>query len=124
MSSWKIDPANGDYLMGTNGAPQDTDDLKEPAYIRLKVKRNLWLYAPNNQYGSDFHLQKKRKSTQDASFYETLAERALQPIVDDGRAQSITVTALVSTRNGIGMQTDIVDARGKEEKIVVNSLGV
>lgn len=121
--SWSINPVTGDYDQ-KNGAPVVTEKLTIPAYIRLRAKRTTWMYAPDNKWGSNFYLQKKRKTSQDPSFFENLAADALQPIVDDGRASSVTVTTTVSTRGGMGMETEVVDATGKVEKIVIDPIVV
>ncbi len=123
MKNWSINPQTGDYIM-QGGAPIETPSLQIPAYIRLKVKRNNWLYAPNSDYGSDFFLLKKKQAGLDASTIETVAERALQPIVEDGRANSITVETQDTSRSGIEMKTTIVDAKGEPEEIVFKTLGV
>jgi phage gp46-like protein len=49
---------------------------------------------------------------------------ALEPIVDDGRASDIEVTAVVSSRTGVGLTTKITDARGEVEKLALQGLGV
>jgi phage gp46-like protein len=114
--SWLIDPKTGDYVMN-NGSPVETDSLTVPAYFRLKTRRLQWLYAPSSTFGSDFHLVKKRRTTEDASFLESIAAQALQPILDDSRADSITVTTTSTARHGIGMQASIVSDGGKEDVI-------
>lgn len=115
---WEVDPKTGDYVM-EGGAPKITDSLKVPAYIRLKTKRGGWLYAPDTEYGSDFHLMKKRRSSENASTIEDAAARALQPMVDDGRATEIEVETQVLTRNNVGMQVDIVDSTTERVETLV-----
>lgn len=114
--SWEIDPKTGDYIM-EGGSPKETDSLRIPAYIRLKTRRQQWLYAPDTQYGSDFHLVRKRRTTEDASAIESIAARALQPILDDGRADSITVDTTATSRHGVGLQASIVEADGTVENL-------
>lgn len=115
---WDIDPKTGDYKM-TGGAPIQTDSLKIPAYYRLKIKRAGWLYAPADDYGSDFHTVKKRRTSDDASLIEAIAARALQPMVDDGRASTITIATTVVARNAVGLETEIFDARGRIETLTL-----
>lgn len=119
--NWNMDPQKKDYVM-VNGAPQETNSLTIPAYIRLKVKRTQWMYAPNNQYGSDFYLIKKRKTSQDATQLENIAAKALQPILDDGRANEITIKTTLANRNAVGLQTDIVDSSNNVQTIVLPSI--
>jgi phage gp46-like protein len=114
--SWDLDPKTGDYIM-QGGSPVETDSLRIPAYIRLKVRRAEWLYAPDDDYGSDFHLIKKRKSTDDASNLEAIGARALQPIADDGRASLITVDTIAVSRHNVGLRTEIEDAGGEVETL-------
>lgn len=115
---WEVDPKTGDYVM-EDGAPKITDSLKIPSYIRLKTKRGAWLYAPDTEYGSDFHLMKKRRSSENASTIEDAAARALQPIVDDGRATEIEVETQVLTRNNVGMKVDIIDSTTERVETLV-----
>lgn len=121
--NWNINPDIGDYVM-VGGAPEQTDSLKIASYVRLKVRRQEWLYASDDDFGSDFHLLKKNRSTSDASTVESVAARALQPIADDGRASEIEVTATVATRHNVGMEVKVTDARGETEQIQFDSLGV
>lgn len=123
MSSWNINPTTKDFV-SVNGSPVSTESLTIPAYIRLKTKRLKWLYAPDSNYGSDFYLLQKRQSTKDASNVEAVAVKALQPMIDDGRATEIEVSADIATRNAVGMTTKIVDARGEPDLLVIPSLGV
>lgn len=122
MQNLSIDPKTGDYIL-SKGTPVETDSLTIPAYIRLKVKRTQWLYAPDTDYGSDLYTIKKRRTTEDASFIENIAAGALQPIANDGRASSIEVTTVQVARHGIGLQADIADARGVVERIVLPAIG-
>lgn len=119
---WKINPVTGDYIM-EGGAPVNTESLQLPAYYRLKINRNRWLYAPDNNYGSDLYLIRKNQTTKDASFVESVMARALQPIVSDGRARTIDVTATVRARHAVGLETKIVDAQGKVETLTLKGLG-
>lgn len=121
--SWNINPASGDYVM-ERGSPVPTNSLQIPAYIRLRTPREGWMYAPDASYGSDFANLKKRQTTRDSSEVESIAARALQPILDDGRAQSIEVTTTESQRNAIGLKADIIDAQGNVESLDLKGLGV
>ena len=120
--SWLVNPKTGDYVLADNGAPSQTDSLTVPAYFRLKVKRGTWLYAPSVNYGSTFHLQKKRRSTENASLFEDIAVDALQPIVDDGRASTIAVDTTLAQRNSIALDLQITDATGKVEQLVIDPI--
>ena len=121
--NWNIDPQKKDYVM-QGGAPQQTDSLQIPAYIRLKTNRTQWLYAPDTNYGSDLYTVQRNRTTSDPSFLEAIAAKALQPIVDDGRASQITVTTVTDFRNAVGLQTTILDAQGTPEEFLINGTGV
>jgi phage gp46-like protein len=123
MQNWEINPATGDYIM-EGGSPKETDSLRIPAYFRLKIPRTKWLYARDNQLGSDFNTLKKRQTTKDASQIETIGATALQPMADDGRAQSIEVEATATSRQGVQLEARIVKADGQIEELVLPSLGV
>lgn len=117
--SWKIDAGTGDYIM-EDGAPVDSDSIAYNAFYRLRIKRNTWLYAPNDQYGSDLHLIKKRPVAGRTASVESIAERALQPIVQDGRAKSTDVTInteVTTVRNNVIINAHIVDAQQKPQEL-------
>lgn len=116
--SWNLDPKTGDYVM-SGGAPEQTDSLTIPAYIRMKTKRTQWLYAPNSDYGADFYLVKKRRTNENASSIENIAGRALQPLIDDGRSSNISITTTDVARHGLQLETQITDARGQVETLVL-----
>lgn len=119
---WVIDPATGDYVM-QNGAPVLSADLTYPAYYRCKIPRKKWLYAPDSNYGSDFATQYKQISS-NTSVLEAIATRAMQPIIDDGRAAAISVTTLQRSRTGTQLQTDITPVVGEVQTIQFDPIGL
>lgn len=121
--NWNLNPATGDYVMN-GGAPEQTDSLKIPAYVRLKVTVGQWLYAPDSNYGSRFKQIKKRPTGRDTAKVENAAAVALQPILDDGRALSITVETTSSNRSSVGLSTVIERQRGVFDQLEIPSLGV
>lgn len=121
--NWNIDPKTGDYVQ-KGGAPEQTDSLTVPAYFRLKVTAGSWLYAPDNQYGSRFAELKKRPTGRDTSKVENAAAVALQPILDDGRAVSITVDTTSANRNSVGLKVVLEKQRGVFDQLEIPSLGV
>lgn len=123
MSQLVIDPVTRDYVM-SGGKPVETSELTAPAYIRLKVPRTKWLYAPDDKFGSDFYLQKKHQTTADASSIENVAARALQPLVDDGRAVQIDVTAKSVQRGAASMNINITDAQGDPSSLSLEPIGI
>lgn len=81
-----LDPTTGDY------AGTQTQTLANPVYLRLMVPLGSWWANP--KLGSKLHLLQRNK---DVSRIRILArqyaEEALAPLVEDGRAISVTVTA-------------------------------
>ena len=114
--TWLVDPQTGDYVMDDKGKPTLVRGLKVPAYIRLKTRRLTWLYAPDDNFGSDFHLVGKRLTTRDSSLVQNIAGRALQPVVDDGRASEVQLSPLEVTRHTELFNTKIFDAQGEPEE--------
>lgn len=123
MKSWDINPNTGDYTV-TRGAPVESGNLQLPAYYRLKIKRGQWMYAPNNVYGSNLYLLKKNQASKSARAVEQASLDALQPILDDGRAETIDVLIQESSRHGLGVQINILDNAGDVERFVFEGLGV
>ena len=120
--NWKLDPSTGDYVI-ENGRPVETDSLTTPAYIRLKTPRNRWLYAPDDKYGSTFYTSSKRQSSQDPSNLERIAEVALQPILEDGRAVEVTINTESASRNNVIMSTTLQQESGDLETLILPKLG-
>lgn len=118
--SLKLDPRTGDYVMD-GGKPVTDDTLLTPAYIRIKAQRENWLYAPNKAYGSLYY--KSHARIRDVVVVEEIGRKALQPLVDDGRAESVTVVADAVARGAVGLKTIIVDNRGKPEILDFNPIG-
>jgi len=106
--SWLINPVTGDYDLA-GGNPQRDTSLQFPAYARLKVRRGAWLYSPNTDYGSDFGTVRKRSSTTPA-LLESIGTRALQPLLDDGRATDVAFSTVASSRHSEELQCTITDS--------------
>lgn len=119
---WKIDPSKGDYVIDDQGKPELTRSLTHPAYYRLKVRRGTWMYAPDSRYGSDFHKILKRGTGQDMSALEAVGTRALQPLIDDGRALEVDVVGALRYRNAAGLEIKIVDAEGEPDTLELDPI--
>lgn len=82
----ELDTLTGDYTGRT------INNLKNAVYIRLKTPLGSW-WADKN-LGSLLHLLGREKDLGRVGLLaKQYAEEALQPIVDDGRAERITVSA-------------------------------
>jgi len=119
--NWMVNPKTGDYEM-ENGAPLQTDSLVVPAYYRLKIARDGWMYAPDRNYGSTFNQIKKNPSGGDTTKIENTGSVALQPILDDGRAISITVETILAARNSVGLDIVIQRQRGVFDQLEIPAL--
>lgn len=113
----ELDPLTGDYVI-ENGRPVQDGSLNTPAYIRLKTSRTRWLYAPDTKFGSDFYLFHRRHLQNDDKTLITVAQRALQPLIDDGRAAAIRVTQLGSDRNAWQCRAQITQANGETTPLI------
>lgn len=102
----------------TNGAPVEDDSLIYPAFYRLKIKRTQWLYAPDDNYGSDFYTVKKHFRPNAINALTDIALKALQPLEDDNRASSIDASFLPSQgRNDAQLSINITDAMGQPQQL-------
>ena len=109
-SSWKIDSISRDYQLTQTGVPQQDQTLGTPALIRLATPRGRWLHAPDAQYGSTLHTLNRRVAS--AAEFINASQSALQPLVDQNRAQSVSVTLTGSARGDLRSQVRIVDEEG------------
>ncbi len=100
-----IDTKTGDYT------GNQTSTLQNAVYLRLTVPLGSWWADPT--LGSRLYLLKREK---DVARVRTLArqyaEQALQPILDDGRASSITVTANHPASGWLILLIDVTQANG------------
>lgn len=120
--SWLIDPGTGDYQI-SKGSPIRDESLQFPAYVRLKTVRKSWLYAPNTSFGSDISLIVKQTRNSPQAL-ESAAAKALQPIIDDGRALSIAVDQTGNARFMEEIEVKIVDNNNQTQAVVMNPIGV
>jgi phage gp46-like protein len=118
---WSIDPKTGDWVI-EKGSPIETDSLLVPAYYDLKIQKGKWLYATAKE-GSEFHTIKKNPTVGGKKIMENIGEKALQVMLDDGRASSITVTAEAPARGVFDLTTKIVDAQGNVDKTTFKGIG-
>lgn len=109
-----IDPTTGDYQRAINAGGELTRDpaagLVNAAYLRLMTPLGSWW--GNAQLGSRLHeLERAKDLARVATVAKQYAEQALQPLLDDGRAASISVE--VERQPGrLALSIRLVDAAG------------
>jgi phage gp46-like protein len=134
MQHWDRDPSSGDYKMGANNAPVQTDSLTIAAYHRIKTRREAgrdsrgqrtgWMYAPDSTYGSDLYTLKKRVNGVTDPLLERSVVDAVAPLVDDGRAHDTKVAIVGAERRGIEYSLTIFDRQNKPAQLVFTATGV
>lgn len=117
----KLDPKTGDYVLDEKGKIVQETGLQTPAYFRLKVQRENWMYAPDAKFGSTFY--KAHRRVKDVVEIEDIARQALQPLITDRRALAIDVAADAVNRGGVSLLTRILDNRGRPEVYEFTSIG-
>ena len=103
-----LDPTTGGYT----GAR--TISLSNAVYLRLQTP--LGSYWADKTLGSRLHeLAREKDVARVRGLAVQYAEQALQPLLDDGRASSSTVTATHLRVGWLLLQIEIVDASGKPQ---------
>ncbi len=100
-----IDPATGDY----NG--ERTTGLENAAQMRLKTPLGSYLFAPT--VGSKLHLLPRKDTEQTRALAEQYAFQALSPLVTDGRATAVTVSATRPRSGWLSLSVRIEQASGE-----------
>lgn len=119
--SWLINPRTGDYDIA-NGDPQRDESLQFPAYLRLRCQRGSWLYAPDDQFGSTYSTVRKRTKNAPKLLID-VSENALQPLIDDLRAEAIQVESTGSGRNSESLEITIQENDGEVSSFVFETVG-
>ncbi|QOK91582.1 hypothetical protein HF908_08885 [Ralstonia pseudosolanacearum] len=98
-----LDPLTGDY------SGEVIDHLGNAVYVRLETPLGGWWGNPN--LGSRLHELKREKDVpRIRKLAMQYAEDALKPLLDDGRASSITVEAEQPHDGRCLLQIEVVDA--------------
>lgn len=113
--SWLMDPATRDYSQD-GGAPVITRSLKMPMYFRTLAPRKRWLYAPDDNWGSDFHLLHTKNGPNAGPAAQAIERRALQPLIEDGRALDVSV-GVSQQRGGLVVDARAIEANGTETEL-------
>ncbi len=103
-----LSPVSGDYL--TNESVQG---IENELYIRLVTPLGSWFANP--ALGSRLHELKRQKDLpRFGKLAVQYAEQALQPVLDEGRAQSITVSLREKTKSRLKLMIEAVDNSGSK----------
>ena len=101
----EISPLTRDYTS------EKIDTLQNAVYIRLTTPLGSWW--ANGRVGSLLHLTQREKDLSRVGLLaQQYAEEALQPILDDGRAKSITVTHEQPKDGSLNLLIAVTDNRG------------
>ena len=93
--------------------------LHNAAYLRLKVPLGTWF--GDTQLGSQLYRLKREKDTpRTRKLAIQYAEAALNPLLDDGRARSVSVKAELASPGTIPLHIEIIDAGGKTHTLLHN----
>lgn len=120
--SFKIDPVIRDYVMQPNGKPEIDNSLRTPAFFRLRIPRRKWLYAPDDNYGSDYYLLKKNLNSSNSSMVN-IGLKALESFVDEDRAFDTEVEIVEKSRSGVGLEVKIQENINSEPETVFVPIG-
>lgn len=103
-----IDPTTRDY------AGSRTQTLANAVYLRLATP--LGSYWADPTLGSKLHTLKREKDTaRVAVLARQYAEQALAPLLDDGRAEQVSVTTTRRAPGWLDLHVQVVDATGQEQ---------
>lgn len=102
-----IDPLSGDYT-------GQLTRLANAVYLRLKTPLGSYWAVPS--LGSLLHTLKREKDVPRVNKLAVqYSEQALQPLLDDGRATQITVTASRPQPGWLELSITVVSASGQTE---------
>ncbi|EBX3154249.1 hypothetical protein GZD19_004578 [Salmonella enterica subsp. enterica] len=103
----QLSPETGDYTgIRTSG-------LENAAYLRLRTPLGSWWAAPS--LGSRLHELEREKDRQRVYVLaRQYAQQALLPLVDDGRATSISVTSTRIKSGWLYLHVEIMTASGEK----------
>ena len=101
-----IDPRSGDYT------GERISRLQNAVYLRLMTPRGSWWADP--ELGSRLHeLEREKDLPRIALLARQYAEQALRPLIDDGRARDVVVTAEQPHDGRCLLHVEVTDAAGE-----------
>ena len=103
-----LDPYTGEY------APGRINHLGNAVYFRLQTPLGSWW--ADTSLGSRLHeLAREKDVPRVGILAEQYAEQALRPLIEDGRARSVTVTAQQPHDGRCLLLITVEDATGREQ---------
>jgi len=114
MADALLDPTTGGYTL-TAGAltPDPARGLANAVYLRLMTP--LGSYWADAALGSRLHeLVRQKDLARVGILAKSYAETALQPLLDDGRAQAIAVETEQQHDGWLRLAVRVTDAGGRE----------
>jgi len=103
----RINPSTGDYT------GERTSSLANAVYLRLMTPLGSWW--ADTALGSRLHeLTREKDVTRVYLLARQYAEQALRPLLEDGRAQAIEVSALSPQKGHCELHIRVLDASGQE----------
>lgn len=88
--------------------------LANAVYLRLTVPLGSWFADPT--LGSRLHeLQREKDLGRVAVLARQYAQQALQPLLDDGRARTVAVSAQRDGSGRLDLNIEVVDASGQRQ---------
>lgn len=118
------DMKTGDYVVGTDGKPTLDTSLAPAIRCRLRCHRKKWLHSPDALYGSDFFTYNRRKSvTFSDALGENIASKAIQPMVNDGRADNLVIATQSTNRGGVALAITLTDKQQNQPLTVSVPVG-
>lgn len=110
-----INPQTGDYLADVDRpgewARDPANGLMNAAYLRLMTPLGSWF--GDAALGSRLlELAREKDLARVERLAQQYATTALQPLLDDGRAQSVTVRTMRPGNGRLALAIELVDARG------------
>jgi phage gp46-like protein len=108
MTDIALDPIARDYSGGR------LETLGNAVYLRIMTP--LGSYWADPTVGSKLHLLQREKDLQRVAILaKQYSEQALQPLIDDGRAQSVEVTVERPGNGRLHLLVEVVDAGGERQ---------
>jgi len=110
-----INPSTGDYAKDeavVGALKRDpANGLLTAAYLRLTIPLGSWF--ADKTIGSRLHeLDREKDLARVELLAQQFARSALQPLINDGRAQSIDVSTYRPGNGQLSLRVEIVDAHG------------